>query len=476
MLLFSLAVFVPLALALRMLAGRWLHPGAMFAGYWVFAAAAPIAFYGRALEVSYRALLHIAVGVAVFGIGSLVFAPRSLASTDPRLIPEEEPAVRSRILIGTVVAGTVSGFGAGLAALLANGIPLDSVLSISGLTSAGHEVAMSRYTNLLSKDYSSPNAHVAMRVLLAITYCAALVAPFTALTKVRFKRLWMVAPLPSLVFYGTLTTERAGMVFGVALSLGGYIAMRILRDGKAPHIGVRGVAMITMIAFLVTPLFVGMALLRLGRFNASAIAAVRDDMDLYVFGYLPAFSGWLEQQQAPFGDGRQLGLGSATIAGVSLLTGQDREAFRYDEWVIVDNEGNVTNIYTIFRGLLIDFGQVGGVLMLFLFGVVAGCIYAMVIRRGSVAATMMLAGCYSVILMSNTISVIHYSNVLGAMIVAALVVGVALGPRVSRQSATDHTTGWPSEGVRLRPTWPGAGGHTRDPVPEQDSHVERPHV
>jgi len=432
-LLFSLAVFVPLALALRLLAGHWLHPGAMFAGYWAVAAAAPIAFYGRALDVSHRALLHIAVAVAVFGLGSLIFTERNPSIDNShlaaRLAAGEEPDVQSRLLMWTVAVGTVSGFGAGLAALAANGIPLDSVMSIDGLMSAGYEVSQSRYTNLLSKDYSSPTAHMVMRVLLALTYCAALVAPFLALTKVRLKKLWMFAPLPSLVFYGVLTTERAGMVFGIALSLGGYIAMRTLRDGRLPRIGVRGVAIVAMIVLLVTPLFVGMAMLRLGKLNPAGLATVRNQMNLYVFGYLPAFSGWLEQQQAPLGGDRPLGLGSATIAGMSLLTGQDREAFRYEEWVVIDDEGRVTNIYTIFRGLLIDFGQVGGVLALFVLGALAGRTYSTVIRRGSVIATMGLAACYSVILMSNTISLIHYSNVLGAMILATVVVGVALASR-----------------------------------------------
>ena len=64
-------VLVPLALAARGAAGRWLRPGAMFAGYWAVAGGAT----GRAVRipwVSVRAIIYIFVAVLLFSVGAVM--------------------------------------------------------------------------------------------------------------------------------------------------------------------------------------------------------------------------------------------------------------------------------------------------------------------------------------------------------------------------------------------------------------------
>ncbi|NES15395.1 MULTISPECIES: O-antigen polymerase [Micromonospora] len=451
MLLFSLAVFASLALIVRSCAGHWFQPGAMFAGYWMIASALSAAFYGR--ETTYRALIYIAVGVAAFGLGSLVLTYTRPPFPGPVVrTSNSAPSARQGGLLWTIAAGTVSGLAAGFLSVRTNGISIDNLLSIEELLDASHQVAVGRYDNLLAASASGSQRWVS--ALLSITYCAALCAPFLALARVRFQRAWMLAPLASLVIYGFTTTARAGMVSGVFLWFSGYVAMRIMRDGRPPRITARAVAGTAGAMLAVTALFTFMAFLRIGTFDASTASMVRSRVAVYALGYQPAFSQWLEQRE--WADEKQLGLGTASVAGVSLLTGQSRRDFRtYDEFVVVDERGSKTNIYTMFRGVLIDFGRAGGVLVLFLFGAAAGAAYRAVMWHRSATAAAVLAGCYSIILWSSTISIIHYSNVLAAVVGAALVLNVALRPRPARHvRPTSRQFGAVAAGA-------GAMGHRR---------------
>nr|WP_269459111.1 O-antigen polymerase [Micromonospora viridifaciens] len=424
-------------IVVRVCAGHWFHPGAMFAAYWMIGTAVPSAVYDR--ESTYRALIYIAVGVAAFSLGSLVVTfTRSPLPNLAGAVPRPRSNTRQRILLWTMAAGTISGIVASILSIRAQNVSIGNYSSLDELLIVPHQVAVGRYDNLLTSGAS--NGQRAVSALLSITYCAALCAPFLALMRIRFRRAWMLAPLASLVIYGFTTTARAGMVSGVFLWFSGYVAMRILRDGRPPRITARGVACTAGAILAVTALFAFIAFLRIGAFDANSASIVRSRVAVYALGYQPAFSEWLERRA--LADERPLGLGSASVAGVSVVTGQSRRDFRpYEEFVVVDEQGSTTNIYTIFRGVLIDFGRSGGVLVLFLFGVSAGAAYRAAMRHRSATAAMILACCYNIILWSSTMSIIHYSNVLAAAIAGVLILNAALGSRPTNWARTSAGVG-----------------------------------
>lgn len=415
MIALGLAIFVPLALAARLCVGRWLHPGAIFAGYWLAAVMLPLLFFDSTYTRP-RVLIYIAAAVVVFTVGALMASIRARQPA-PMIdtVPDRTFSVNASALRSVLAVGTIGGLCATVLMLRAHQLSPASPLSISGLMNAGATLTEGRYV----EHWSAP---VPARIFLGFNYTAALVAPFARLTSSRTRRLWVAAPALSLLCYSLTTTEKYAFILGVMLTTAGYVGVLTLQKGHAPRISPKGVV-VSIVAVLVLAGGVFAAtFVRYGASDLSRFPTIRHSLSDYAFGYESAYSTWLVDRQSEPPAEQSLGWGSISFAGVNpVLRAVGYQPPTFPGFVVVNSSGQDTNIYTAFTGLQIDFGDPGAVIVLFLFGMAAGASYRSAVKRSSPRAAMSLACCYSLILGSNTQNMLMFTNVMVAMLLAVLV-------------------------------------------------------
>jgi oligosaccharide repeat unit polymerase len=422
-----------LALFCRAKQGSWAAPGALFSAYWTLAVGLPL-LLAPGFNVDARAVFIILAATLAYCVGSII-ATTSLgtSSGDWRLIPRRHWPDRRGINVLTW-AGAFAAILATALIVKTNGLSLRRVITFDGLLTTGNQISIARYSG-----YAKP---AAVPALLLLTYAAAAVAPFRV--GKRYGRVGAFAPVGSALLYSAVSTERLCLLISAALSAGAFLVHDMLKTGQAPRLGAKRVVAILAGLGLVGLLFAGIAFVRVGRFDAAVRPVIASKLAVYAFGYLPAFSSWVDSSnQRP-----SLNYGTATFAGADLFTGKSRSATRaYNEFQSV-GQGQTTNIYTAFRGLILDFDYSGMLLVLAIAGFVAGRAYRAVLARGSPASGAVLIASYAWIVTSNSQSVFSFSNVSLAVALAALVLvhdlrsqGSATLGRHSRLEVRDEHAG-----------------------------------
>jgi oligosaccharide repeat unit polymerase len=373
--------------------------------------------------------MAILLAVGVFTLGVTVASARSTFG-HPSASRGAEPTAWSgpsrRIIVRLVYMGVICNLAAAIFALRSHGFGIGQVLSVEGLLSTGNTVTIARYSGERGSQLVSP--------LLAVGYAAALVSPFLRRGSVNWPLV--LAPACSSLAYAAVTTQRLGLLISVAFTAGGLIASNVLSDGQVPRMSRRAIAGVLVSAMALAVAFTGVAFIRVGRVDATTAETIFRKQQVYALGSLPAFSQWLRRVDGPESGDAGLGWGTASVAGVEYITGQSRLAARaYDEFEVIDSRGASSNVYTIFRGIILDFGWAGGVLVIGLLGFAFGRVYRRVQWDRSAAWAGILGSGYATILLSNTMAVTSFSNV-----VLAMVIGVAaLGwPTIRDRDARTH--------------------------------------
>jgi oligosaccharide repeat unit polymerase len=162
------------------------------------------------------------------------------------------------------------------------------------------------------------------------------------------------------------------------------------------------------------------ALLRVG--NLDSNLDISSKTTNYFIGFLPAFSEWIEEFIVNYGK-EDLTLGAYTFAGIYELLGFGvRQQGLIQEFVSYgDSVGGTTNIYTVFRFLIMDYGLFGSLFLTLSLGFTMPLIYFHA-STGHRFSIVLLAIFYASSLWSHTASIFVYNtNVLSLIIYAIYV-------------------------------------------------------
>lgn len=402
-------------MALLVLIGRKgqrgvLAPAPFVAAYWGFAIAAPTILFSSSL-IRNGALVYIACMVTAFFAAALLATAHRPTGEDRGVA-----SLSGRNLTIWVKAGAAAGLLAGVVALYRHGFNPTSLLSLESLLSTGNAISERRYGG-------GGAAGIVPPLLLTLVYAAALLAPFARL---RQSEPWWILILPTLSVlpYSTITTERLAFLLTAALTAGGWVAAYVLRTGAPPQTTMRRAFVATMLSAAAAATFIIIAFVRTGRTDSAIRRTILEKMEVYAFGYLPAFSQWFEENvnslDAP------TGWGTSSLPGVEFLSGIARDSTRaYDERTLVDEAGNTTNVYSAWRSVLYDFGIVGGALLMICLGWMVGRLYRRVQVCGSMSAGIVLGFFYAFVLLSQTLAVTTFTNVCVGLVVALYAAGGA---------------------------------------------------
>jgi oligosaccharide repeat unit polymerase len=404
--------------------GSWAAPGPLFVGFWAFEVALPtLAGYpGSAWAVA-----SIVGLVLCWAAGSGLAADARRDRCAQRCAVEDVGHRRVGALGVVVAAGAGAGFAAGVLVVYRTGFELSALTTVGGLFDVGSKAAFERYEG---RSDSSPT----VSALLMLAYLGALSSPRWLLFRpaTRRRTLASTSPLIGTVMYSAVSTARTAMVLSLALWTASYIACRTLLD-RPVRLRPRMLVRIGCLVAVFGVLFIGIAFIRVGGVSSDQVSEkVLSKVESYAFGYLPAFSAWQSPDGGPtvyFAPRPEL-WGALTFNGVARFLGADREAGEpYPEFVVVDDRGNKTNIYTLYRGLLEDFGAVGAPLVMTGGGFVSTRAYFALRRRESPVALAAVTAAIAFTFFSSTCSIFFFTNICIALLVDAVIVRTLLGVR-----------------------------------------------
>ena len=396
------AALLPLlALLARRQMGSWAAPGAFFALAWAgFIWAALL--IAPDFHVFPVAIWVVAGGVVAVFLGALVGAGLWLAPI-PRTADPVPPLPGLRTVS---IAGALLGLVGLLVLLRSLGQSPLLFFSPTELGALASKVASARYEEAYVEPFVT-------RLLMTGTYFSVLMGGCAAgLGRIRTRSFAAWGGLLPAIGITAVTTTRATVLFCLVLWCGAFLAGGLFVQRDFGRLVTRrgllwgGIALPLIVA--------GAALSQLSRYGLGIDGTlyVLDRLRIWIVGFLAGFGTWLEQSgTTDLGTGG----GAFTLAGAYNLLGIATRSLGLFTDRVTIADGYEVNIYTIFRSLLQDFGMLGGLLALMLFGAVGGAAYGGV-RRGRLTWLPVLAIFYALILFSHITSLFNYNSIVLAWV------------------------------------------------------------
>jgi len=387
----------------------WLAPSAFGPLLWVFYLSLPL-IAARDYSVSGNAVWKIAFLLSSLQLGALAGEGigRQIVINGGKGTPRPafSEALALRLLWMSGVCALVAMIGTlylAFSSLSVYGLQT----SIAGLLGLGPHLAAERY--VAGRSYSTVT-----RALLLWPYPAALLGglSYPCLRSRRHQLVAAAAFIPALLL-SIVTAIRATTLFAVACWATAYIAVTVCSSRGSYRIWRAGFVLKAAVGLGIAILFaLTIQVLRAGIEQAGDLASTWEHLRPGFLGYLAAFSEW--DRSGP----EKLSWGFYTFAGVFDMIGvRSRDIGVYA--TSVNLSGVDTNIYTVFRGLIEDFGFAGALVSLSIVGFIAGWAYRQV-RAGQSWYCLILAGYYACCIWSPIASFFVYNGLVLAWLVGAV--------------------------------------------------------
>lgn len=406
--------WVPLSLLLlvslyfRSVSDSWIAPSVFFGMYWV-----------ANLACSLVAVDHRVPGLGVWVLASLVFAVQVgafVASTTAPRTPVVDSLyslcrLRERVRKGCIVLTLMAVAGEIYFIIFSLGL-FDKPLELSSLIQMAAQWTFLRYDGFIDP--------WPLRVAAAWIYPPALLGGILLpLSQAKRDKIVAIGTLFPSLLLTFLSGGRAAFLVALACWVGGYWTAQVF-SGKAPKklFRMQDLGRAAAVCAGLLLLYVSINSFR-GAKDASDIGELHLDFNSgqirnYMFGSPAAFADWFSHDEdAP------LSWGALTVPGLfDALHIQQKTLGTYTgSSSTVGQEG--TNIFTIFRGLIQDFGIFGALLISIAAGFCSSVAYSK--QSASAERLLGLAAFYAVALFSPLYCIFGFNGPILAWLVAAIV-------------------------------------------------------
>lgn len=405
-------VLIGWAVVMRLLAGTWLQPSALFPLWWCFAGILPLILAPEE-PVGWNAMLWVIAACVSVSIGAVAGNFGFKTRLNTRAAP---PTDRELVVLESmIVTAFILGLASTVAFVVGSGIPLSDLLDVERLVVVSNQLYAGRFAEM------APDPPRLSQALLPFVYLAPLAGGilFVLRSEIRWKLVALLSFVPSLAVT-VLQTTKAAFLYALMLWLSGYFAAR-LRAGRLAVFTRSHVIVGVGAGVVVITLFLATSLARLASTDASLLNVVIVKLFTSAFGHMSVFSQWLtEYWDTPFAPS----FGTVTFAGPLELLGYSHRIPGLFEEVFQLVVGEMSNIYTAFRPLIQDFTIPGALVILTGLGFIGGVGFRLV-ARGDWSGLPLLLIAY-VTTMWTPITWIWIYNSLTASVVAILVITFAV--------------------------------------------------
>lgn len=318
-------------------------------------------------------LVYISIACLIFSIGTLTgrFLGNHISSRDYSYTFKDKRALFFLkfcliLALGNVVQG-----------IYANGFNILQILSFNILLELNNAAAVSRYTTNVPSNLIS-------QMTLVFVYLSPLYGGYLLPLLSGRKKYWCYfSILPALLISLTQAVKLGFITSVVLFSIGVLVSSYANNNSyfRIRPITILKISLSSVVFF--SFLFLSMVF-RTGKFDLDTIHEISEKFMTYAFGHLPAFDLWFAQN---IGDIKLSG-GVKTFYGISNFLGMAvrKQGIFTEPCIFGKNNfsGMWTNIYTVFRFILEDFGFLGSLFMLFLTGSISGHSWLMIKKQTNI--------------------------------------------------------------------------------------------
>ncbi len=404
--LIILAYLLTLGVGWRML-GYSIKPALALAVIWTGVILASLILV-PGYNFSPRASMFLLLMIVLTLIGSVAVEQRGGGSqtVDEARIPRYELTKYSTYWI---LAGTASGMISSLIVMYTSGYGIAYFFDLDLYLKMANAMTRERYIY----GYTMP---ITARILMAPAHCAVMIAAVRTAAQVNVNRkqsMLSVLPfIPALLIAAILTT-RASVLFDIVLYFSSFLSAWVYyhpaRIGTtlSRRTVVRGIVGLSATAAM----FIALQFARIGEIDVGRVGEVVMHLRKWPLGTVAGFTSWFDAHQ--FG-GETLNYGYFTFMGLFALSGlRSRVLGVHDDFVDLGG-GEFSNIFSVYRGLIMDYGVIGCCVVMLALGVI-GAIAFRRARAGSAYAVGVLLCVYTFIVWSPIVSIWAYTSQITAV-------------------------------------------------------------
>ncbi len=262
--------------------------------------------------------------------------------------------------------------------------------------------------------YSGVSANSLVTLLSAFSYIAPLCGGYLLSYTCKRKRRILLCFLSLLPIILSMAIEntKSGVIDATILFAVGYMVSFMQVYKCFPKFKTKQIVIVICLGAILAALLFFAMCVRIGDFSKRTIDIVKEKIIVYAFGSVEAFDVWLTGHYSL----GTYGFGINTfMAPFSLLGIVTREQGVYDFI-----PGASSNVFSAYRGVIMDFGIFGGLLFMFVIGIVAGITYRKIRSCGTVGSQFIYAVLMFFLLRSWLISPWIYTSFWVAFVVFLL--------------------------------------------------------
>lgn len=229
------------------------------------------------------------------------------------------------------------------------GFSFSSFTSLDALATMNNTIAVARYTG-------NSITNIVTQILLIFVYAAPACGGFAFVYAESLKdKIWALVTFVPGFFMVLFTNTKAVIIGVVILWASAYLVSYYFRHKAAPKINIRVFLIVSIIGvILFSFLFLSMVL-RIGEISENSINDVINKFKIYAFGSVQSFDWWCGNEYKP-----TYRFGVMTYLGIADFVGLAQKV----QGVYTAYAGTSSNVFTVFRGIIEDYGYWGGIIYL----------------------------------------------------------------------------------------------------------------
>ena len=380
---------------MRLIHKSWLNPTAFYCLWWTFTIFFSL-FIGGEENIPVEGLFWILISFILMGCGSLLFVEKKLNLENFISSENSDQIYRNNIYLQYIYS--ISLFFSFLYIILNlyyNDVNFRDFKSLEGIFLIAAKFTKERYEETTSLP-------LYIKIQLSFLFFSNSIGGFLYGLKKNKKYLICFIPpiLISIVF-----TEKAGIFFCLSSWVASNFITRIIFQRIRIFSFKNFLSLLISCTFIIAIITVS-SFARLGSFELSQLSIVKEK--LYSgFGQVPAFANWFSSYQITDFSSE---FGKFTFSGILDFLGlSKREIGLYSENYELSN-GAYTNIYSIHKGIILDYSVIGAMVIYLIFGVMSSYFYIKVLRRNKKFISF-LSITYFVIIGSIFTSIFVYNTI-----------------------------------------------------------------
>lgn len=376
----AFALVILLSVLLLLYANRYLFaysPAMIFTLYWVCQILIITIFGYGYFNFTYIGIIYILLCILAFDIGYSLASPANSKYIYPNrtvVISYKNKAIKIYLFVLSLAWFSV------IYKFISEGHSIRELFNFDSFLTLSNQNSVERYTG-------EKSTNLLQKILGINDNCCPIIG---GLLFFEFKKnnRWLsyISMLPS-ILYGFIESAKMGVITSVFLWLIGIALASQLLNIKL-HIKAKALIKIIGSVILFFFILISIMMFRLGRFDFDAFETATGKFISYAFGHLPAFDIWFSNYDDNLSD---LTLGGKTFFGITNALGiMNREQGIFNTPTTISDFGDSTNVYSVFRFFVEDFGVFGTLMFLFLNGFIIRIIYQNFIKRKQIILNLTL--------------------------------------------------------------------------------------